>query len=540
MIFNRKKAIKDKLLSAFGRLKEDSFNFDLIEKYSKGKEPDNNFQRLSDKTCNDLDFEELFMFVDKTNSRIGQQYLYHKLKNIPLFRIDHSKNEKIIDEFTNNIDFRLNIQTQLSKLNDFSAYYLTSLITDDFIKPPKWFFIVPVLSFTSILSIIFMLINVQFVFVLIALLIPNFLIHYWNKKNLDLYLSSLPQLLKLNTIANKLSKNKLLNQLNPDIGISIRTINTIKQKVLFFSLESNMQGEFQALLWLILELIKIMFLFEPILLFSALKKLDDRKKDVENIFDFIGQIDTLNSTASLRYALKRYCIPSIVMDARMEITNMYHPLIIDCIKNSIQVNKSSILVTGSNMSGKTSFIRTVGINVITGLTLNTCFADQVKIPILKIFSAIRISDDLMNDKSYYFEEVLTIRTMIDESKDKIPSLFLLDELFKGTNTIERISAGKAVLSNLNKHNNIVFVSTHDIELADLLVDEYELYHFSEQVDQKDIDFDYKIKNGKLKKRNAIEILRINNYPDEIIEKAFEISNTLDKLSKTNTINYHEA
>jgi len=149
---------------------------------------------------------------------------------------------------------------------------------------------------------------------------------------------------------------------------------------------------------------------------------------------------------------------------------------------------------------------------------------------VRVFSAIRISDDLMNDKSYYFEEVITIKTMIDKSKDECFNLFLLDEIFKGTNTVERISAGKAVLSSLNEDNNIVFVSTHDIELADLLKTEYDLYHFSEMVDHKTVDFDYKLKEGKLKNRNAIRILQLNDYPESIIKEAMEISIELDKMN----------
>lgn len=185
------------------------------------------------------------------------------------------------------------------------------------------------------------------------------------------------------------------------------------------------------------------------------------------------------------------------------------------------------------MSGKTSFIRTIGISAITGLTINTCFAGQFSMPRMRIYSAIRISDDLMNDKSYYFEEVLTIKEMIDKSGNGKPNLFLLDEIFKGTNTVERISAGKAVLSFMAMAENIVFVSTHDIELADLLKDEYVLYHFSEKVDHKTVDFDYKLKEGKLKNRNAIRILQINDYPDDIINEAIEISKELDRITVAN-------
>ncbi|WP_262502895.1 MutS-related protein [Prolixibacter bellariivorans] len=188
-------------------------------------------------------------------------------------------------------------------------------------------------------------------------------------------------------------------------------------------------------------------------------------------------------------------------------------------------------MTGSNMSGKTSFIRTIGINAITAQTINTCFARHFSLAKMRIFTAIRISDDLMNDRSYYFQEVLTIKEMINYADTQHPNLYLLDELFKGTNTIERISAGKAVLSSLNQNNHIVFVSTHDIELADLLKEEYELFHFSEIINHQSIDFDYKLKNGKLKNRNAIKILQINDYPKTIIEDAMTISHELDRKAE---------
>jgi DNA mismatch repair ATPase MutS len=95
--------------------------------------------------------------------------------------------------------------------------------------------------------------------------------------------------------------------------------------------------------------------------------------------------------------------------------------------------------------------------------------------------------------------------------------FVLDEIFKGTNTIERISGGKAILSYLNNSNHIVLVSTHDIELTDLLAqNNYDLYHFSEHIEQEELQFDHLLKKGKLQTRNAIRILELYDYPSEII------------------------
>ncbi|MFZ4724496.1 MAG: MutS-related protein [Paludibacter sp.] len=535
MLRNRKKRIKEKLLNEFGNLKTESFDFEYIESYFRKKDHSTAFHTLSDKTCNDLDFHELFMFSDRTNSKVGQQYLYNKLRNIPADSSENIKNERLLDEFTNNPDFRVSVQRQLSKLNDREVYYIATLFQDEILKPPKWYFIVPLLSFASVLSFIMAFFNPVFFLVILGLSIINIVIHFWNKKNLHNYYSSIPQLSKLNGVAQELYKNDILKDINPNLMKSASVLSKINSRMSIFNLDAGLQSDQQMFFWAIMELVKIVFLLEPLFLFGTLKRIDTKRTEIEDVFLFVGAIDAIVSIASLRKGLNNFCTPKIIDgQKRLFAQEVYHPLIENCVKNNLKVNDKSILLTGSNMSGKTSFIRTIALNVITGLTINTCFAEHFSMPRVRVFSAIRISDDLMNDRSYYFEEVITIKEMIDKSKGENLNLFLLDEIFKGTNTVERISAGKAVLSSLNKENNIVFVSTHDIELADLLKNEYDLYHFSEIVDHKTVDFDYKLKEGKLKNRNAIRILQINDYPESIIKEAIEISEELDKITVAKT------
>ncbi len=531
MLRSRQKKINEKMHSEFGNLKTDSFDFEYIESYFRKKNHFEAFQTLTDKTCNDMDFQELFMFIDRTNSKVGQQYLYNKLRNIPAHSTENIKNERLLDEFTNDTNFRVSVQSQLNKLNDRDVYYIATLFQDEILKPPKWYFIVRLLSLASVLSFIMTFFTPIFFFVILGLSIINIVIHFWNKKNLNNYFSSIPKLSKLNGVAQELFKNDILKEINPNLKKSTSILNKVNSRMSIFNLDAGLQSDQQMFFWLIMELVKIVFLLEPLFLFGTLKRIDTKRTEIEDVFQFVGEIDAIVSIASLRKGLNNYCIPKIIdKQKKLFAQDVYHPLIENCVKNNLKVNEKSILLTGSNMSGKTSFIRTIAINVITGLTINTCFAVHFSMPRMCVFSAIRIRDDLMNDRSYYFEEVMTIKEMIDKSKNKNLNLFLLDEIFKGTNTIDRISAGKAVLSALNEENNIVFVSTHDIELADLLKNEYDLYHFSEIVDQITIDFDYKLKEGKLKNRNAIRILQINDYPESIIKEAIEISEKLDKMT----------
>ncbi len=515
-----------KLLNSFGNIKTENFHFELIKSYFRKNKSTDFFQKLSDKTCNDLDLEDLFIFLDRTHSRVGQQFLYNQLRTIPNKLFIDINRENIIAEISTNNKFKLLILKKLNKLKSQEAYHISTLFQEKHTKAPQWFSLIPFLSFASLLCFVFAIFNSYMLLVNLVIFIINLLIHYWNKKNLFQYIGSIPQLLRLNKVATELFQNKSLQQLDPDLHKDILIINQIKRRMAIFQMEAKIQSEMEAVIWTAFEILKIAFLLEPLFLFGALKRLETKRNELENIFRFVGEVDVLQSIAGLRSKLDTYCVPTIKDELTLQFQDINHPLIENCVTNNFCFHNNSTLLTGSNMSGKTSFIRAIGLNILTGLTINTCFAKSAVLSKVQLHSAIRISDDLLNDKSYYFEEVLTINEMLKQVKGDKPNIFLLDEIFKGTNTIERISAAKAVLSFLAKDNNLVFVATHDIELTELLKQQYDLYHFSEMVNNNNVDFDYKLKKGPLKHRNAIKILQLNNYPKKIIDEAMKLSEQL--------------
>lgn len=161
MIFSQKKKQAEQLKASFGKLKDEAYNFELIEKYFRNKDHSESLQMLSDKTCNDLDFDELFMFLDRTNSKIGQQYLYNKLREIPSDSKHLDLDEELINQFASDSDFRLEIQAELTKLNKREAYYISTLFQEAHLEQPKWFFVLRLLSFTSVLSLVLLPFNSQ-------------------------------------------------------------------------------------------------------------------------------------------------------------------------------------------------------------------------------------------------------------------------------------------------------------------------------------------------------------------------------------------
>ena len=223
------------------------------------------------------------------------------------------------------------------------------------------------------------------------------------------------------------------------------------------------------------------------------------------------------------------CRPQFVDGKYLKAEQVVHPLIDGCVPNTLVLDGTGLLLTGSNMSGKTTFIRTLVLNALTAETLDICFAGSYTAPYMRLLSSIRISDDIAEGTSYYLQEVLTVKRFLEASQDSVPCLFALDELFKGTNTTERIAAGKAVLAHLNRGPHIVLVSTHDIELAELLdSDGYELHHFREESGRRAAGLRLPAAHGPLTTRNAIRILELYDYPPELIAEAYAVQERLLK------------
>ena len=281
-----------------------------------------------------------------------------------------------------------------------------------------------------------------------------------------------------------------------------------------------LDSDITMIVWLITELLRAFFLSEVFNLHTIFKQIARHRDSLVCIFEFVGLIDTLSSIDRMREAFKNYCKPIFNNESLdTDMQDIYHPLIDNCVSNSLSLSKDSYLILGSNMSGKTSFIRTVGINILLAQTINTCFAKQAILHKQRIYSVIAVNDNIMKGQSYYLSEVLKIRNLLNDTKEE-PNLILLDELFKGTNTIERVAAAKAVLKYLLKNKaNRILVATHDFELMELLDSDYFKIFFEEKIIDNKLSFDYKISFNPTGKRNAIKILELYEFPKEVVDDA---------------------
>lgn len=235
--------------------------------------------------------------------------------------------------------------------------------------------------------------------------------------------------------------------------------------------------------------------------------------------DVIGDLETLMSLAVVgRVRDTNWAVidEDCSNGVSFSCEDMYHPLIKpDTVQaNSANLNGGITIVTGSNMSGKTTFLRTLAINLALAYMGAPVCAKSLKANYMKIFTSMRIADDVANGISTFYAEILRIKTMADYKKNNKPMLCLIDEIFKGTNSADRIVGAKEVIKRLSGEDSMTIVSTHDFELCTITDDkgkEATNYHFEEYYDNDELKFDYKIKDGRCTTTNAKAILRMAGF-----------------------------
>jgi hypothetical protein len=229
--------------------------------------------------------------------------------------------------------------------------------------------------------------------------------------------------------------------------------------------------------------------------------------------EVLGTMEALSSVASVYFDHPDWALPAISGEApSIFASQLGHPLIDDRICNDLDPIRRGqvLLVTGSNMSGKSTLLRTVGISLVLAYAGAPVCAREFCCGIYEIYTSMRVRDDLERKISSFYAELIRIKRIVDATKSGRPVFFLLDEIFKGTNSRDRHTGAKLLIMQLSRQGALGIVSTHDLELADLAKEEHRIrnYHFREYYRDNHIYFDYKLRPGVATTRNAIYLMRM--------------------------------
>jgi len=235
----------------------------------------------------------------------------------------------------------------------------------------------------------------------------------------------------------------------------------------------------------------------------------------------IGEFEALYSLAMPGFVKETHCLPQIIKSdiPYIKIKQAAHPLLPEsrAVANSFEMNGGLAVITGSNMSGKTTFLRTIGVNLTLAYAGGVVCAEEFEAAEMQLMTSMRISDDVSKGISTFYGELLRVKGMVEFAKTKRPLLALIDEIFKGTNSADRIIGAKATLKTLNKPWVLTLVSTHDFELCDLAQEKGvngANYHFEEHYIDGKLSFDYTIKPNRCQTSNAQALIRMVGILDE--------------------------
>lgn len=484
---------------------------------------------LDDRTWNDLNLDEVFQSIDRTESTIGQQALYHRLRRQDAGDLDVF--EHLVEWMSANTATRERIQLALTVLRDPDGYDLWWLAQRDALTRPRWHLLFVVWAGVVLAAFLAIPVWPSAFLIPVAGAALNLLVRTKTAWRTSSMIGPFRQISALVSSAETI-RASLPEPITASLSRELPKIARLNAIARWVGRDPSKSNELIAGFW---EYLNLLFLLDINALSLAVGELRSCSRALLSVIATVGEVDAAISVASLRAGTETWVRPRFQPSpTRAILTGIRHPLVVDAVPNSIELGPPhGVLVTGSNMSGKSTFLRTVGVTAVMAQSINTCLATDYRAPVLQVQSCIGRADDLVEGKSYYLVEVEEVLSRVTASASADPHLFLFDELFRGTNAVERIAVGEAVLRELVRdsgrgQNHLVLAATHDAELVELLRDEYQACHFADSIGPEGLTFEYRLEPGPATTRNAITLLELHGAPQAVVRSALARAAELDR------------
>lgn len=469
----------------------------------------------------DLDLfgsNSIFQFTNRTGTFLGKDALAKSLQEIPTER-SILKKQEAVKELSQKLNFRQHFQTLSTLAGTTEKEDLAIKIwTETISEKPKAFIqffavLIPILLLISIAGTVFDWHPVfskltVFFFTLNLLLIGYFSQHILKEigksdriansllqysKMLQSFETEKFQSVYLNDLQSKLQSNqKTAFQIVTNLANCFEKLSTIANLFVFIALN----GTFQYHFWVYKKLMKWK---------------ENHQQDLWQFMEIIGEVEALNSLANFAYNNPEYQYPTITSN-QIIMEDLGHPLISKekRVRNTIDFSqKRFVILTGSNMSGKSTFLRTVGINLVLSYAGAPIDAKKAVVYPLPLWVSMRLTDSLSDSESFFFAEVKRLKQIVTEA-EKQPIFVLLDEILKGTNSDDKKTGTVGVIEKLHNLNVTGMIATHDLEVCkttDNHLETMENKCFEVEIINNELHFDYRLKNGICQNKNATFIMK---------------------------------
>ena len=520
-MFGRKR--KKRLEAEFGKVPDPMYfcgDMDYIRAYYDFRNENKMDPFLVDDiTWNDLDMDKVFQRINPGLSTSGEQYLYYQLRCPAIDPGAYQQRKQLIDFMEASPGLRLKLQMILARLGRTRR----ADVCRAFAAPmhgSMWLVVYLLLAFLVPAAVFFAVFFPTYGMLgCIGVLTLNALIHEYRKKKCERNFDTVNYTVSMVMALHRMRKLK-----NPGLDLHLKDAYQNLERLRFVVHTGGISGVSDGGLG---DVAATVFLLDLIAYEYLKTKLGRCHREVFAVHEALGRIDAAIAVASYRKSLDHFAQPEIDFTpdcAYIDVSNMMHPLLEDAVPNNLHTDKP-ILITGSNASGKSTYLKTAALCALLAQSICTTTADSYRACSFRIFSSMALSDNLLAGESYYIVETKSLKRILEEISGPVPVLCTIDEVLRGTNTVERIAASSKILEVIAQRGALCLAATHDIELCELLDTQYDLYHFQEQVGESEILFDYKVREGKAVSRNAINLLKLMGFEDEIVSGAHRRANS---------------
>jgi len=476
--------------------------------------------------ANDLDIfgkKSIFQFLNRTASRLGKNQLAAWLSQSSLDSATIRIHQDAIKNLKDRLDYRQNFQAY-SALHQEKPEELKALL--DWLQSPvtmpnqKIYRVIlilfPLITLGIVITALLGIIQARFIFIpvlinlsIVSLHLQKLLQHSKQVSERAKFLQKHSQLFEC--IEGETFEDGHLKNLQSKLVSEGKSASKSLGKLATIIGNMEQGGSLVGLIFNGLWLWSLQYLYR------LEQWQEEQKEDISIWFDALAHFDALQSLANLYYNHPNYTFPQVLdqdQEFLLEGTQLGHPLLLDENRVNNPANLAHlgqlILITGANMAGKSTYLRTVGVNLILGMTGAPVCAEQMCFKPIEIYTSMRTQDSLQANESFFYAELKRLQTMVEQLKEGKSLFIILDEILKGTNSADQHSGSKALIEQLIRRKGVGLIATHDLSLGTLSEKYPENLRnqcFEIDIIQDELQFDYQLREGLSQNLNATFLMK---------------------------------
>jgi MutS domain V len=487
---------------------------------------------LDEMTWADLNMDAVFAFLDRTTCVLGSEVLYDRLRRQRRDEEDLARFDGVANRLAQDERARLDLQVELARITETYPAIAWQIALESLPPLPAWLcWISPGVAVFVSATIAATIAHPAFISLVVPALLLAFVARAFIARRIAPWVSPFLAVGQIIEAARRVADlepadeptTRVIAERLPGLRRLARLARWLGQDPSRTDLSS-----------LIAEYFNLFFCVDGNVLLVAFGLADRHRRELCEVAEALGRLDAAIAVASVRAGGTDWTRPAFAGPTDpARFTGLRHPLVRDCVSNTVVLGPvDGVILTGANMTGKSTFLRSLGTNVVLAQSIFTVFADAYDAPWMTVRTSISPTDELLEGKSLYQKEAETVVSVVAQAERPGVLLCLFDELFRGTNSVDRISATAAVCSYLvgpemneprseRRGRSLVVVATHDLDLVPHLAGGYAAFHFGDRIDANRLVFDYRLRPGVASSRNAIALLQILGAPHTVVVRANE-------------------